>query len=155
VPGGFENSGIRIQNSEFRIRNSERDGKLWLVSAAAHHFVSSSLASQVGLLAKAGTPALEIHPDDARPRAIASGDEVIVENSRGSCRLRAVVTDRIRPGVVATPKGYWAKHQGGRNVNWTTPDELGDMAGQSTFHHNAVAVRKAGRPLHHSAMLSR
>ena len=74
---------------------------------------------------------------------MASGDEVIVENGRGAVRLRAVVTDRVRPGVLASPKGRWAKLSGGRNVNWTTSDALGDLAGQSTFHSNRVWVRKA------------
>jgi hypothetical protein len=30
----------------------------------------------------------------------------------------------------------------GRNVNWTTSDVLGDLAGQSTFHTNRVWLRK-------------
>ena len=54
----------------------------------------------------------------------------------------AVVTDGVRPGVVVSPKGRWAKHNGGRNVNWTTSDALADLAGQSTFHSNRVWVRK-------------
>jgi anaerobic selenocysteine-containing dehydrogenase len=132
--------------------NSERDDggafgaadkALQLVTGAAHHFVSSSLASQPGLLQNAGPPSLEIHPADATSRGIAAGDEVVVENGRGSVRLRAVVTDVVRPGVVVSPKGRWANLSGGRNVNWTTPDTLGDFAGQSTFHSNRVWVRRA------------
>ena len=116
---------------------------LWLVTGASHHFVSSSLANQDGLRERAGEPSIEIHPDDAAARGIGSGDRVVVENQRGACRLRAVVTDAVRLGVVASPKGYWAKHHRGRNVNWTTPDDLADMAGQSTFHSNQVWVRLA------------
>jgi anaerobic selenocysteine-containing dehydrogenase len=55
--------------------------------------------------------------------------------------LRAVVTDGVRPGVVASPKGRWSKFYSGRNVNWTTSDALGDFAGQSTFHSNRVWLR--------------
>jgi anaerobic selenocysteine-containing dehydrogenase len=116
---------------------------LWLVSGAAHHFVSSSLASQAGLLRGSGEPFVEIHPDDAARRGIATGDAVVVENARGWFRVRAVVTDAVRPGVVVSPKGRWAKLSGGRNVNWTTSDALGDMAGQSTFHTNRVWLRRA------------
>jgi anaerobic selenocysteine-containing dehydrogenase len=115
---------------------------LELLTPAAHHFVSSSFANQPGLLASAGPAVLEIHPDDAARRGIASGDTVVVFNGRGSCRLRAVVTDAVRPGVVLSPKGRWAKLNGGSNVNWTTSDALGDMAGQSTFHCNRVWVRR-------------
>ncbi|HBI46771.1 MAG TPA: molybdopterin oxidoreductase [Planctomycetales bacterium] len=117
---------------------------LILISPASHHFVSSSLASQPGLLAGVGRPVVEIHPDDAAARGVASGDDVIVENGRGAVRLRAVVTDGVRPGVLASPKGRWAKLSGGGNVNRTTSDALGDLAGQSTFHSNRVWLRRAG-----------
>jgi anaerobic selenocysteine-containing dehydrogenase len=119
-------------------------GSLWLVSPAAHHFVSSSLASQPGLLRNAGEPVVHIHPDDAAARDIRSGDWVVVENGRGWFRVKATVTNVVRPGVVASPKGRWGKLSGGRNVNWTTSDALGDMQGQSTFHSNRVWVRREG-----------
>ncbi len=118
-------------------------GSLWLISAAAHHFVSSSLANQAGLLKNAGEPVAHLHPDDAAARDIRDGDWVVIENGRGWYRVRAVVTDGVRPGVVASPKGRWSKLSGGRNVNWTTSDALGDMQGQSTFHDNRVWVRRA------------
>jgi anaerobic selenocysteine-containing dehydrogenase len=94
------------------------------------------------LLKTAGTPFVEIHPRDAEARGIAHGGEVVLENERGSVRLRAVVTEAIRPGVLASPKGRWAKLSGGRNVNWTTSDALGDMVGQSTFHSTRVRLRR-------------
>jgi anaerobic selenocysteine-containing dehydrogenase len=118
---------------------------LALVSGAAHHFVSSSLANQPGLVAREGSPFVEVHPVDADVRGIADGDPVVIENGRGWLTLRAVVTDAIRPGVLASPKGFWPKRHGGRNINWTTPDTLADMAGQSTFHSNRVWLRLAGK----------
>src|SRR5581483_7537277 len=78
-----------------------------LLTGAAHHFVSSSLASQIGLLKNEGPPFVEIHPDDAAARGIVYGDEVIVENARGWVKLKAEVTDGVRPGVVVSPKGRW------------------------------------------------
>jgi anaerobic selenocysteine-containing dehydrogenase len=66
----------------------------------------------------------------------------VVENGRGWVQLRAVVTDAVRPGVLASPKGRWSKLDGGRNVNWTVSDALADMAGQSTFHSNRVWIRR-------------
>ncbi|MCL4869951.1 MAG: molybdopterin oxidoreductase family protein [Anaerolineae bacterium] len=113
-----------------------------LVSAAAHHFVSSSLANQPGLLRHEGEPFVEIHPQDAAAHGIRSGDNVRLENERGYCELKAVVTENVRPGVVASPKGRWQKlTHGGRNVNWLTSDELADMAGQSTFHSTQVRLQ--------------
>ncbi|MCA9923748.1 MAG: molybdopterin-dependent oxidoreductase, partial [Anaerolineales bacterium] len=115
---------------------------LFLISGAAHHFTTSTFANQPALLRREGPPVVEMHPDDARARGIAHGDPVVVENGRGWCELAAKVTDEVRPGVLASPKGYWSKLGNGRNVNWTTSDALGDMAGQSTFHSNKVWVRK-------------
>ncbi len=114
-----------------------------LVSPAGHHFVTSSLANNRDHLRREGTPFVEIHPADAAQRGIIDGQQVIVENGRGWCELRAIVTEAVRPGVVASPKGRWSQHSGGRNVNWTTSDALGDMAGQSTFHSNRVWLRSA------------
>ncbi len=118
------------------------DEALQLLTPASHHFVSSSFANQSGLLKNAGAPFVEIHPTDAATRGIEAGDMVLVANGRGGCRLRAVVTEAVRPGVVVSPKGRWAKLGGGRNVNWTTSDALADLAGQSTFHSNRVWVRR-------------
>jgi anaerobic selenocysteine-containing dehydrogenase len=115
---------------------------LELLTPASHHFVSSSFANQSGLLKNAGAPCVEIHPGDAARRGIRSGDAVLVYNGRGSCRLQAVVTEAARCGVLVSPKGRWAKLSGGSNVNWTTPDALGDMGGQSTFHSNRVWLRR-------------
>jgi anaerobic selenocysteine-containing dehydrogenase len=133
-----------------RFNDAEDDGgafadpalSLRLVTGASHHFVSSSFASQAGLLKNAGEPFVEVHPDDAAARGIADGDAVIVENGRGWFPVRAHVTDAVRPGVVVSPKGRWAKLSGGRNANHTTSDALGDLAGQSTFHSTRVWLRR-------------
>lgn len=116
---------------------------LLLLSGAAHHFVSSSLANQRGLLKGEGEPFVEIHPGDAAAHGIGSGDLVIVANHRGSCRLRAVITEAVRPGVLASPKGRWCKLSEGSNVNWTTSEAVADMGGQSTFHSNRVWLQRA------------
>jgi len=113
-----------------------------LISGAAHHFVTSSFANQPAMLKREGEPFVEIHPDDAKTRGIEDGEVVIVENGRGWCELKAVVTDAVRPGAAASPKGRWSKLDGGRNINWTTSDAIGDMAGQSTFHTNNVWIKK-------------
>ncbi len=128
----------RLENERF-----PAEDVLTLISAAAHHFVTSTFANQPGLLAREGEPFVEIHPDDAAKRNIQSGDWVRLENGRGWCNLRAKVTDGVRRGVVASPKGRWRKWgEDGRNVNDLTSDALGDMAGQSTFHSSRVWLRR-------------
>jgi molybdopterin guanine dinucleotide-containing S/N-oxide reductase-like protein len=116
-------------------------GPLVLISGAAHAFVNSSLVPLERLRRLEGSPAIELHPEDARARGIEDGQRVRVHNSRGEVRLIARVTDAIRPGVGFSPKGYWAcRAIDGKNVNWTTSDALADLAGQSTFHSNRVWV---------------
>jgi anaerobic selenocysteine-containing dehydrogenase len=125
------------------------DGRLTLISGAAHHFTSSSMANVPSLMAKEGRPYVEINPADASARGIATGDTVVVASARGECELRAVVTANVAPGVAVAPKGQWQRlSPDGRNVNWTTSDALADLAGQSTFHSNRVEIRPAGpRPV--------
>jgi len=120
------------------------DEQLVLLSGAAHHYVSSSLANIPVLMRKEGEPFLEISPTDAAARGISHGEPVVVANGRGSVRLRAVVTEDVPPGVVVSPKGPWPRNAAdGRNVNWLTSDALADLGGQSTFHSNLVTVRPA------------
>jgi anaerobic selenocysteine-containing dehydrogenase len=115
---------------------------LVLLTGAAHHFVTSSMANQPSLLRKEGTPFIEIHPEDALERGIVDGATVVVENERGSCELRAVVTSDVTRGVAVSPKGRWAKlSPDGRNVNWTTSDDVTDFGLQAVYHSNLVRVR--------------
>src|SRR5579883_414465 len=137
--GGFEECGRDTRAPE---RDYPLEAALQLLTPASHHFVSSSLANQPGLLKNAGPAFVEIHPDDAARRGIRNDVTLLVYNGRGSCLLRALVTDAVRPGVLFSPKGRWAKLHGGTNVNWTTPDALADIGGQSTFHSNRVWVRR-------------
>ena len=114
---------------------------LTLLSGAAHHFVSSTFSNQPALRAKEGEPSVEINPADAAERGILDGEPVRVENDRGWCQLRAVVTDAVRSGVVVATKGNWSQSSPGRrNVNWLTSDTLSDLAGGATFHSNTVFV---------------
>ena len=61
-----------------------------------------------------------------------------------------LLAPNLIPGDEPCHKGFWSKLDpwkngaDGRNVNWTTPDALADMAGQSTFHSNRVWVRPVG-----------
>jgi biotin/methionine sulfoxide reductase len=48
-----------------------------------------------------------IHPDDAATRGIENGDVVRLFNDRGACLAGAVVTDAVRPRVVALATGAW------------------------------------------------
>ncbi|NOK61803.1 MAG: molybdopterin oxidoreductase family protein [Chloroflexi bacterium AL-W] len=141
---GFDPLPSYTSPLEFQQHTNGYNDTLMLISGASHHFVSSSMANQPSLMAREGQPFVEINPADAAARGITHGDKVVVENTRGWCELQAMVTDDVPPGVAVAPKGPWAQHTTAqRNINWTTPDTLADLAGQSTFHSNIVQIRRA------------
>ena len=55
----------------------------------------------------AGQGFLEINPADAKPRGIADGDVVKIFNDRGYLKVRARLTEGIKPGVVNCYQGGW------------------------------------------------
>ena len=57
--------------------------------------------------------------------------------------LEAAVSDRVRPGVVASPNDRWNKLRGGRNIYRTTSDALGDMEEKSIIQSNTNWLRLA------------
>lgn len=54
-------------------------------------------------------PHISINPQDAKERNIRDGDIVVVYNDRGSCKVRAMITEAVPPGVVHLPHGWWPK----------------------------------------------
>lgn len=115
---------------------------LALISPPAHHFLNSTF---VNLFQKEEVgPTLEIHPLDAKSRGISDGAPVQIFNGRGDFLAKAIVSDRVRPGVVCALSIWWNKMSpGGRNVNSTTSEEITDIGGGATFYDNLVDVRVA------------
>ncbi len=114
---------------------------LALVAPASHWFLNSTFANKPDLQARAGGPRIEIHPDDAAPRGLETGDRARVSNARGAFEADVVVSDRVRPGVIASTKGHWLKHvRGGANINATVDERDADMGGGAVFHDNHVEV---------------
>jgi anaerobic selenocysteine-containing dehydrogenase len=107
--------------SEERAPELARRFPLALISPPAHSFLNSTFVNVASLRRSAGKPTLEIHADDATRRGIASGQPVTVHNDRGSFTAEAVVTDRVRPGVVSAPSVWWGRlTEDGANANQTT-----------------------------------
>ena len=120
-----------------------REYPLALVTPADHYFLNSIFANVALQQRRSGVPTLVIHPDDAGPRRIAAGDEVRVANARGSFLAVADVSDRVRPGVVASTKGRWPGHcKEGATVNATVDERESDMGGGAVYHDNRVRVDK-------------
>ena len=123
-------------------RPAASDGTLELISAAQHYLLNSTFA-RGPRAAAAGDPTVTLHPDDAAARSVADGAAVVVANERGSFRARAVVSDVVRRGVAASPKGFWAGADGD-GVNAVTADRPSDLGSGATFHDVRVTVTPAG-----------
>ncbi len=117
---------------------------LALLSPPARNFLNSSFANLTEFVAEEKTPRLEIHPDDATARSLATGMPVRVFNDRGGFNATARVTDRARPGVVVAPSIWWRKlAPGGENANAVTSQALTDLGRAATFYDCLVEVAPA------------
>lgn len=116
---------------------------LAMISPPARNFLNTSFSSLPRFVEQEGGPKLEIHPDDAAERAIADGAPLRIFNDRGAFHARAVVTDRVRRGVVVAPSVWWRKLSGdGENANAVTSPALTDLGGGPTFYDCLVDVAK-------------
>jgi anaerobic selenocysteine-containing dehydrogenase len=116
---------------------------LALIAPASHYFMNTMFANHPRLLSQAGEPRIVLHPNDAASRALETGQRAIVFNDRGSFAAEVDVSDAVRPGVVASTKGYWSKLLGGPNVNATVDERDSDMGHGAVYHDNRVEVAAA------------
>ncbi len=116
-----------------------------LLARKADNFLNSTFANLPVTRAMESHPVpelhpLEIHPEDARARNIKDGQSVRVFNDRGELRLKAKITDAVRPGVLGA-RLDWAKNSAQRlNVNALTSERLTDIGGGATFYSVLVDV---------------
>jgi anaerobic selenocysteine-containing dehydrogenase len=116
-------------------------GALTLLSPPEHRLMNSTFANVPSIRAATGPATLRIHPLDAGARGVADGARVRIGNARGHFFARAVVTDDVRPGVVASHGVRWGRFSDdGRTVNDTTSQRETDLGGGAVFYDNAVLV---------------
>jgi biotin/methionine sulfoxide reductase len=90
---------------------------------------------------------VEINLKDASARNIKDGDVVKLFNNRGACLAGAIVSEKVRPGVVQISTGAWydpenplelnslCKHG---NPNVLTPDKGTSKLGQGPIAHSCL-----------------
>ena len=86
---------------------------------------------------------LEIHPHDAEQRGIIEGDWVKVASRAGDTTLRALITDRVVPGVV-----YTTFHHPSTQANVVTTDNSDWATNCPEYKVTAVQVGKSNGPTH-------
>lgn len=137
-------SYVAPHESEERDPELARRYPLALISPPAHSFLNSTFVNVATLRRAAGKPTLEIHADDAAKRGIDGGAMVRIHNDRGFFTAEAVITDRVRPGVVSAPSVWWPKMAADRkNANQTTSQAITDIGHGATFYDNLVEVSPA------------
>ena len=91
-----------------------------------------------------GGPYVEIHEVDAAARALGEGDEALVFNDRARLSLTIRLSDRVRPGVVAVPFGWWSDDHGdGEVANSLTSAADTDWGGGVAYSDTLVQVASA------------
>jgi formate dehydrogenase major subunit len=84
---------------------------------------------------------LEIHPHDAEERGIRDGDWVKLQSRAGSTSLRALITDRVAPGVV-----YTTFHHPDTQANVVTTDYSDWATNCPEYKVTAVQVAPSNGP---------
>ena len=80
---------------------------------------------------------LEIHPFDAENRGIADGDLVALTSRSGEIALKAVISERMQPGVV-----YTTFHHPGTGANVVTTETSDWATNCPEYKVTAVQVRR-------------
>ena len=125
----------------FRPLNS--DYPLMLITPASDRRITSTFG---GLEWSEAPPPLEMHPDDARARALETGQWVRVWNERGEVRLPLEVSDAVRPGCVYASKGAWLRtSDNGQTVSALAPATKADLGG-ACFNDARVEVEVTEPP---------
>ncbi len=92
-----------------------------------------------------GGPFVEMVVADAEARGLNDGDVATVHNDRSSIDVPVRITDRLRPGVIAVPFGWWrAHHTDGKVANSLTNDALTDWGGGVAYSDTLVEVKRRG-----------
>ena len=84
---------------------------------------------------------LELHPHDAEHRGVRDGDWVRLVSRAGETALRAVITDRVAPGVV-----YTTFHHPGTQANVVTTEYSDWATNCPEYKVTAVEVSPSNGP---------
>lgn len=105
-------------------------------------FLNSTYSGLPGHGDRERGPFIELDPADAAERGLSEGDTARVFNDRGELALPVVFSDRLRPGLVSVPWGWWASQyaSGGAVVNDLTNDADTDWGGGAAYGDTLVEV---------------
>ncbi len=134
----------------------QTNGGLTLIGRRQMHSNNSWLHNAPRLMQGRHRCTLLVHPDDAAPRRLATGDYAEVASEAGSVTVPVEVTDTVRPGVVSLPHGWGHDRDGirlsvaggrpGASANDVTSERhLDTLSGNAAFNGLPVTVRRGSR----------
>jgi len=134
LPSHVEPEQSYAANPEFAKQYPET-----LLTGARHQeFIGAQMKDVSGLMALLPEPHAMIHPVTAKKYDIIDGELMGVESPRGRIKIKAHVTEDIRPGAVSIPHGWAAA-----NVNILLDSRVRDkVSGYITLRGNACRLVK-------------
>jgi len=126
------------------IEEADTEHPFRLATSPARGFLNSTFTETKTSLSGERRPEVMIHPDDATPLGIVSGDLVTLGNRRGQVRLHAKLFDGVRRGVLIA-ESIWpnSAYADGRGINTLTGADSIAPFGGAAFHDNKVWLRQA------------
>ena len=113
---------------------------LALISPASDQRITATFG---GCRGSDDTPALEMHPEDARQRGLRDGVTVKVWNDLGEVHLPLRITDTVPPGVVLSLKGAWLRtSDNGQTISALAPAHHADISEGACFNDARVEVAR-------------
>jgi len=106
-----------------------------------YHYNSAGMTMrEAGVTQKQEDPFFELNTEDARNLGISDGDWVRLVSRRGELEAKAVVGDRVYPGLV-----WMALHFAEAKVNWLTHDVGDPLIGTPEYKTCAVRLEPSAR----------
>jgi anaerobic selenocysteine-containing dehydrogenase len=118
-----------------------------LATSPARNFLNSTFNETPTSLAKEARPEVMVHPDDAAPLGVTTGDWVRLRNERGAVLIRARLFEGVRRGVLIA-ESIWPNdaYPDGRGINTLTSADPIAPYGGAAFHDNRVALERVEDP---------
>ncbi len=125
---------------EIRYKNPKllTEFPLILISSHALDRMNSQFSSREDLQKQ---PFAQINPQEAKTRKIKDGEEIVIYNRRGNIKVRVWTTNRIPPGIVHLPFGWWEGKQQ-VSINKLTGEYISDIGYGTAFHNCMVQIEK-------------
>jgi len=116
---------------------------LQLLTPKSHYFLNSTFANMPRQRKSQGLAAIEIHPQEARSRALSDGDVAVVRSGNTKMILAVKVTDTIRPGLAVLEGKWWGdEDEQSAQMNRLTAARFSPQ-GQPAYNDTHVTIERA------------